>query len=327
MAFESAKQRFFNHLIRAMKTPTLIDAVQRDVALGHAAVIQIVSTGEALMERRLAEIPTEEWGDVQVDITPREYALDYLSHGFPTQLYEPSTDGDANLSSRPVYRDGQPVQCREAVERRDRMIERLASLARRVRLLRPMERPAIPLDDLAHSHWHEADRAEFVHAWEVEIAPVPELTDSGLHTVTGLLLPWKRPPNDSMRVYRLQTDDGERIIGRLVSPAWVAEAVEADPPTLAPPDAFSRPCSMDGPSCSARTDWSSAASRSWANSALSCPGFSDEMVERLKAIGLMSEIISWKLRLFVPTGTAGPAMLAELMERYPLVRLADKTAA
>ena len=29
-------------------------------------------------------------------------------------------------------------------------------------------------------------------------------------------------PNESTRVYRLQTDDGERIIGRKVSPAWVA---------------------------------------------------------------------------------------------------------
>ena len=35
------------------------------------------------MERRLAEIPTEEWGDVQVDITPREYVLDYLAHQLP----------------------------------------------------------------------------------------------------------------------------------------------------------------------------------------------------------------------------------------------------
>jgi len=25
------------------------------------------------MERRLAELPTEEWNDVRVDITPREY--------------------------------------------------------------------------------------------------------------------------------------------------------------------------------------------------------------------------------------------------------------
>ena len=127
-AFESAKQRFFNHLITAMKTPSLIASVDRDLASGHAAVIQIVSTGEALMERRLAEIPTDEWGDVQVDITPREYVLDYLAHSFPTQLYEPFTDSEGNLSSRPVYRDGQPVLCREAVARRDRLIERLASL-------------------------------------------------------------------------------------------------------------------------------------------------------------------------------------------------------
>jgi len=128
-AFESAKQRFFSHLITSMKTPTLIGAIERDLLAGHAAVIQIVSTGEALMERRLADIPTEDWGDFQVDLTPREYVLDYLAHSFPTQLFEPFTDSEGNLSSRPVYRDGQPVQCRDAVERRDRLIERLAALA------------------------------------------------------------------------------------------------------------------------------------------------------------------------------------------------------
>jgi len=35
-AFESAKQRFFNHLITAMKTPTLIAAVDRDLDLDRA---------------------------------------------------------------------------------------------------------------------------------------------------------------------------------------------------------------------------------------------------------------------------------------------------
>ena len=64
----------------------------------------------------------------QVDITPREYVLDYLAHSFPVQLYEPFTDSEGNLSSRPVYRDGQPVESREAVARRDRLIEKLASL-------------------------------------------------------------------------------------------------------------------------------------------------------------------------------------------------------
>ncbi len=56
-----------------MKTPTLIRSISGDLEAGHAAVIQIVSTGEALMERRLADLPTEEWNDVRVDITPREY--------------------------------------------------------------------------------------------------------------------------------------------------------------------------------------------------------------------------------------------------------------
>jgi hypothetical protein len=111
-----------------MKTPTLLRSISTDLDAGHAAVIQVVSTGEALMERRLAAIPTDEWGDVQVDITPREYVLDYLAHSFPVQLYEPFTDGEGNLSSRPVYRDGQPIESREAVARRDELIERLASL-------------------------------------------------------------------------------------------------------------------------------------------------------------------------------------------------------
>jgi hypothetical protein len=56
------------------------------------------------MERRLSEIPTDEWNDIRVDITPREYVLDYLAHSFPVQLYEPFTDSEGNLSSRPVSR-------------------------------------------------------------------------------------------------------------------------------------------------------------------------------------------------------------------------------
>ncbi|MBZ0146171.1 MAG: strawberry notch family protein, partial [Pseudorhodoplanes sp.] len=127
-AFESAKQRFFGHLLTSMKTPTLIASIDADLAAGHAAVIQIVSTGEALMERRLSEIPTDEWSDIRCDITPREYVLDYLAHSFPVQLYEPFTDSEGNLSSRPVTRDGQTVECREAVRRRDTLIEKLASL-------------------------------------------------------------------------------------------------------------------------------------------------------------------------------------------------------
>lgn len=129
-AFESNKQRFFNHLITAMKCPTVIRSIEKDLEAGSSAVVQIVSTSEALMERRLAQIPASEWHDLHVDITPREYVLDYLKHSFPTQLFEPYTDEDGNLKSRPARdADGNPIECREAVRKRDAMIERLGALA------------------------------------------------------------------------------------------------------------------------------------------------------------------------------------------------------
>ena len=59
-----------------------------------------------------------------------EAVTSYLAHSFPTQLFAEYTDSDGNLASRPVLHDGQPVQCREAVERRDRLIEHLATLDR-----------------------------------------------------------------------------------------------------------------------------------------------------------------------------------------------------
>ena len=71
------------------------------------------------------------------------------------------------------------------------------------------------------------DRERFSEVWQAELADLPEFETSTLHMVSGLLLPiWRRLPNESTRVYRLQTDAGERVIGRKVSPAWVATVIE-----------------------------------------------------------------------------------------------------
>ncbi|UPK01402.1 strawberry notch-like NTP hydrolase domain-containing protein [Bradyrhizobium sp. 170] len=663
-AFESAKQRFFGHLLTSMKTPSLIRSIEHDLDAGHAAVIQIVSTGEALMERRLAEIPTEEWADVQVDITPREYVLDYLAHSFPVQLYEPFTDSESNLCSRPVYRDGQPVESREAVAHRDRLIEKLASLSpvpgaldqivqrfgtdmvaevtgrsrrvirkgtrlivenraasanltetaafmddakrilvfsdaggtgrsyhaelsarnrrlrvhyllepgwkadaaiqglgrtnrtnqaqpplfrpiatdvkaekrflstiarrldtlgaitrgqrqtggqglfrpednlesqygrdalrqlymllargkvegcslerfedatglkltdtnglkdelppittflnrllaltidlqnilftafeqllfariegavasgtydvgletlraesfvvtdrrtiyvhpatgaetrlltitqrqrnhpvslddalgrlsdrravllinersgraavqvpapsfmlddgeieRRVRLIRPMEQHSVPLKLMAESHWVEADRDRFTALWLAELAEVPEFTESTIHIVAGLLLPiWKRLPNESTRVYRLQTDAGERVIGRKVLAAWVANVLAADAPKLAIDAAFA--ALMEG---RAVLDLAEGLQlrrvRVMGAYRIELSGFNDAMRDRLRAYGLFGEIISWKLRMFLPTDTDGIEILAKVLDHYPIDRIVEREAA
>ncbi|HWU94919.1 MAG TPA: strawberry notch family protein, partial [Sphingomonas sp.] len=667
-AFESAKQRFFNHLITAMQTPSLITAVERDLDEGHAAVVQIVSTGEALMERRLAEIPTDQWDDVQVDITPREYVLDYLAHSFPVQLFEPFSDSEGNLSSRPVYVDGQPVECREAVERRQRMIERLAalppvpgaldqilhrfgsetvaevtgrarrivarrddggavrfavenrpasanlgeaqafmddakrilvfseaggtgrsyhadlgavnqrlrvhylleagwkadsaiqgfgrtnrtnqkqpprfrpvttdvkaqkrfistiarrldtmgaitrgqrqtggqnmfrpednleswyardalrqlyallaggridgcslqrfedatglslteggglrdelppittflnrmlaltiglqnilftafedllatriegaiasgtyevgletlvaeslvitgrrviyrhpatgaetrlltierkerneplpleqalqrsqsegvllvnrrsgraalqvrarslllddgSLEPRVRLIRPMEAPTMPRDAMADSQWEQADIAAFSAAWNAELAGIAPFETSTLHIVSGLLLPiWKRLPQQSSRVYRLRTDEGEQVVGRRVSDAWVAATLDEDRPALTVEQAFA--IVSGGEAILHLAEGQTVARvRAMGVHRIELAGFNDLALDRLKACGLISEIVSWKLRLFVPTGAAGADVLARLMERYPLQKIARRDPA
>ena len=146
-AFEGAKQRFFGHLLTSMKCPSLIRAIEADLDQGRSAVVQLVSTGEALMERRLAEIPASEWDDLNVDLTPRETVIEFLAHAFPVQLQEPFTDADGNLMSRPVFDgDGQPVLSQEAVARRDALIEKLAAL------------PPVPtaLDQIVQRFGHDA---------------------------------------------------------------------------------------------------------------------------------------------------------------------------
>ena len=146
-AFEGAKQRFFGHLLTSMKCPSTVRAIERDLEEGRSAVIQLVSTGEALMERRIAEIPASEWDDLSIDLTPREYVLDFLEHAFPVQLQEAFEDDEGNLLARPVFdENGHAVICQEALQRRDALIQKLAAL--------PPVTSA--LDQIMHHFGHDA---------------------------------------------------------------------------------------------------------------------------------------------------------------------------
>jgi hypothetical protein len=78
---------------------------------------------------------------------------------------------------------------RAAVQVPARLMLDDGEVERRVRLIRPMEHPTIPLAMMPQTHWREADRDSFARAWEAEVAEVPEFTDSEIHIVAGLLLP------------------------------------------------------------------------------------------------------------------------------------------
>ncbi len=179
----------------------------------------------------------------------------------------------------------------------------------RVRLIRPMEHQTVPLAIMPQTHWREADRATFARVWEAEVAEVPEFTHSEIHIVAGLRLPiWKRLPNWSTRVYRLQTDTGERIIGRKVSPAWVATATETGVSSLTPDAAFT--ALLDGKTILDLTDELQLRRvRAMGANRVELTGFTDAIRDRMRAYGLFGEIISWKLRFFVPINSTGLAVL------------------
>jgi hypothetical protein len=127
--FESHKQRFFNHLLTGMKCPQLIKAIEEDLAAQNAVVIQIVSTNEELLKRRLNEVVPEEWKDLNLDLTPREYVMDYLMSAFPIHLHSIHSGEDGEERSEPVFdADGSPVISQEAVALRDALVDKLASL-------------------------------------------------------------------------------------------------------------------------------------------------------------------------------------------------------
>ena len=229
-AFEGAKQRFFGHLLCAMKCPSLIRAVQADLEAGRSAVIQLVSTGEALMERRVAEIPPSEWDDLSIDLTPREYVLDFLAHAFPVQLQEPFTDEEGNLMSRPaVDSDGNPVLSQEALAKREALIGKLASL------------PPVPsaLDQIVHHFGHDAvaevtGRSRRVlrieDAQGVRLALRPRPASAGLAETAAFMDAKKRILVFSMaggtgRSYHadLGSANTQRRVHYLLEPGWRAD--------------------------------------------------------------------------------------------------------
>jgi hypothetical protein len=201
----------------------------------------------------------------------------------------------------------------------------------RTRLIRPMAREIITCAQFEHSHWRKATPGEFAPLWEAECARVPEFSESSFHIITGLLLPiWDRLPAHDMRVYRFETDDGERVIGRLITPEALDRLYQAL-------GAGGSSVLSHGQAWSAVIDRGATLDlagglqirRSLVMSAwrIELTGYPDGAGPQLKALGLTSEIIAWRLRLFIPTAEHGPAILAALLERHPLLRATPPAAA
>ncbi|WP_349436796.1 hypothetical protein [Pararhizobium sp. A13] len=156
-----------------------------------------------------------------------------------------------------------------------------------------------------------------------ELLPfLPEFSVATLHIISGLLLPIRRlllP--DFCRVYRLETDGGERIVGRVIAPSalmTLCRNLGVDQTQVITADQAWTSL-IDGTSVVALNgDITPRRVRVIDDYLVELTGFTEGMRDWLKASGLFSEMIAWKTRFFVPTTEEGSAILGRLMQRHRL---------
>ena len=190
----------------------------------------------------------------------------------------------------------------------------------RVRLLRPASRETAAEDAMAASHWREADETEWRALWDAEVQLLPSHTESRLWLVTGLLLPvWDRLPKEDLRVRRLQTDDGDALIGRVLNPEQATALRRTFGLGSGPlPNATEvhQALTRRGAPFSLANGWRLVRRRLMGAERIEVEGPVDTDLPALKRLGCVTEIVSWRTRVFVP----GAQTVERLLTRYPLDR-------
>ncbi|MHC5772050.1 MAG: strawberry notch C-terminal domain-containing protein, partial [Nostoc sp.] len=186
----------------------------------------------------------------------------------------------------------------------------------RVLLVRPQKEIRIPVKDLESSTWKAVCVDAFVAGWSKEVDTLPKFTTDYLHLVTGILLPiWKILPQHNSRVFRLQTSDGQKILGRVVNASdiqTVREQLGLKNQLLSPAELVKlvlneRYTQQLPGGVTLRRSFIAGEPRIELVNAIS-------LAERLLAAGCFTEIINWQKRLFIPVSDKAPAILAAVIE-------------
>jgi len=179
---------------------------------------------------------------------------------------------------------------------------------RRYELVRPTRTERHRQDLFAETHWTEANRASFDEAWQAECDAMATQTRTQIiYLVTGLLLPvWGKLPDDHVQVWRLTSDDGQSLLGRLIaapvveriaSAFGIAAHVQID---LGVRVEHVRTSGEIMPIGSLRLKRALVAG----DHRLELLDWEPEALPHLKAAGCFTEIIQHRTRLFIPPSRA-----------------------
>jgi predicted RNA methylase len=135
-------QRFFRQVICAFKVPSVIAETEAALSNGKSVVISLVGTGEARTREQVARTMAAGGMLEDLDFSPREVIASMVERGFPTTLYQDSTDPATGKTIQVPVRDAQGniVESKHALQMKQNLIDGLSSL----------ELPENPLDQLVN---------------------------------------------------------------------------------------------------------------------------------------------------------------------------------
>lgn len=125
-----ANLRFWNMVSMSMSAPVLIDQIEQQIAAGESAVVQIVNTGQAAQERKIANMDEDATLD-SIDLSPRQEIMELVEQAFPTQQFESVIDPVTGNTVMQAVTDsqGNPVQNQDALRMKNQLLEDLGMLA------------------------------------------------------------------------------------------------------------------------------------------------------------------------------------------------------
>jgi C-terminal domain on Strawberry notch homologue len=191
------------------------------------------------------------------------------------------------------------------------------------RLIGPSSSCVVKQSDIGRD-WQNIELDEARKLWQDEIDKAPEYVDQKQHLITGAILPiWDRLKG-STRIVRLQTDEGERLLGRIIPPSKLAETLKAlgaegeqgktDPGQLLA-------ALMGGGRAALANGWTLKRSLVAGEHRIELVGPSSYSEgEQVKRDGVFTERINYNLRYFIPTDSErGTKTLAAITEHRPVV--------
>lgn len=127
--FEGTKQRFFGQVLLSLKLPSIYPAIDEHLGEGDSVVVQLVSTAESILNRRLDELEPAEREALDIAYDCKEYVVDYLTRAFPTRQMEEYKDELGDVRSRPMWDEaGNPVHNPQAEAARADLIEHICAM-------------------------------------------------------------------------------------------------------------------------------------------------------------------------------------------------------